>query len=154
MTRPRFKFAKLGSIGKATNYGTFSSLVEQEDRAEDRFGYLVYSHFKWGRLTKKLRAIHKTCQLCGASPKEGYRLYCDHKIELKDLGVHPLDLVKHPMSFSEENIQVICHTCHQIKGREAQKKRSLEDLQRIRRYEEDMKQRNLAAKTFKGEISC
>ena len=133
----RFKFNKLSTIGNGTTYGgTFQQLPKTTHVSQDRYGFYVYTHPKWSKLVSGLRATHKQCQHCGCVPTTGNGLHADHIIELKDYGVSPRDLPKIKEVFMPESIQMLCHRCHKVKGEQARRKRSLQDLQRIRRFED------------------
>jgi hypothetical protein len=62
----------------------------------------IYSSRRWKALRTELVSAHPYCARCS---KRGGRLYCDHRVELKDGGA----------PFERSNIEALFAPCHTLK---------------------------------------
>jgi 5-methylcytosine-specific restriction enzyme A len=86
--------------------------VEQSRRVKETEPF--YKTPAWRRFAKNVvRKRGKICQLCGVGVSK--RVFVDHVIELKDGGA----------PFDEDNVQVLCGSCHTWKTLQVRMERML-----------------------------
>lgn len=73
----------------------------------------LYNSARWRRISKKLRQIRPFCAHCMEHGVEVIGNVVDHIIELSDGGD----------KFNMDNLQVLCHQCHNTKTADERRKR-------------------------------
>lgn len=118
---PEGKAKQLVAMRKAKKTHTEKNM----NHARNSSGGLIYNTARWKRLSRKQLTLEPFCAMCLKKGRHTTARVADHIIEIRD---------DPKLAYSIDNLQSLCHSCHNTKTADEKKIRS--NINKIT-YEED-----------------